>query len=162
MLSAPCAFSLSDTASNRVTIRVPSYLFIEADQKDVNLLFSDYRSGSESNTETVSYRVMGNSLGQSDGAPVVTAKLDGDFPNIDFQVRMGNYTKDGGNTELGPVSSNFISLNESETPIAKKNNSVGDGKVLKGQMAVDYKAVAKNSLIAGEYTKQLTLTFTDI
>ena len=155
-------FASSESYSHRVTISVPSYLFIDSDQKNLDLSFSDYKSGAESNAQTVVYTVRGNGLTQSEGAPAVTAKLDGPFPDIDFKAKVGPYTKEGGNAELGAVSADFVTINESDVPLAKKANSLGDGKLLRGQIAMTYKAVATSSLTSGEHSRQLTVTLTDI
>ena len=156
------SYSSSETSSNRITIEVPPYLFINSDQRDLRLTFSDYKTGAESNTETVVYTVMGNNMTQSDGAPAVIARLDGSFPAIDFKARVGAYLKQGGNMELGAISSDFVSIGDSETPLARKANSSGDGKLLRGQIEVSYKAVATVPLTAGQYSQQLTLTLTDV
>ena len=156
------SFPSSETFTNHVTIEVPSYLFIGSDQKDLNFSFSDYKEGAETNAQMVTYQVRGNHMMQAEGAPAVTAKLDGTFPNIDFKVQVGTFIKEGGDTELGPLSSAFISLGESETPIAAKKNSIGDGKLLRGQIVMTYKAVAKSRLTSGEYSHQLMVTLTDV
>jgi len=158
----PSASSSSQTYSNHVTIEVPSYLFIEGDRKDLNLKFSDYKPGSETETQTVAYTVMGNGMMQSEGAPAVTARLEGTFPDIDFKARVESYAKQGGNTELGAVVPDFVTVKDSDTVLARKANSTGDGKLLRGQLQVSYKAVAATSLQAGEYAQGLTLTLTDV
>lgn len=160
--SSSLCFAASETFTNQVTVEVPSYLFIEGDRKDLNLTFMGYQAGSETNTQMIVYTVMANSLGQTDGAPVVTAKLGGIFPNMDFRARVGAYTKEGGNAELGALSSDFITVGESETVLARKTNSTGDGKVLRGQIEVSYKAVAASSLKAGSYSQPLSVTLTDV
>ena len=158
----PSAFANSESYANRVTIEVPSYLFINGDQKDLRLTFSDYKAGAESNTQDVIYTVSGNNMTQPEGAPAVSARLDDSFSDIDLKARVGSYIKESGNIELGPVSSDFVSIGNSETAIAKKSNSTGDGKLLRGQVAISYKAVATATLKAGEYSRQLTLTLTDV
>ncbi len=156
-------FSSTETYSNQVTIEVPSYLFIEASQKNLNLTFSDYQPGSETQTETVVYTVKGNGMMQSEGSAAMTARLDGGtFPNMDFKARVGAYTKQGGNTELGAALSDFVVIKNSDTTLARKANSTGDGKLLDGQIEVAYKAVAANSLQPGKYSQDLTLTLTDV
>ena len=101
-------------------------------------------------------------MAQSEGAPAVSARLDGPFPDFDLKVKVGPYTKEGGNTELSAYADDFISLKESDLPLAKKSNSLGDGKLLRGQIAMTYKAVATSLLTSGEYSRELTLTLTDI
>ena len=156
------ALSSSETYTNHVTIEVPSYLFIEGDRKDLNFKFSDYKPGSESETQTVAYTVMGNGMMQSEGAPAITARLDGTLPDIDFKARVESYAKQGGNTELGAVVPDFVTVKDSDTVLARKANSTGDGKLLRGQLQVSYKAVAAASLQAGQYAQGLTLTLTDV
>ena len=155
-------FASSESYSHHVTISVPSYLFIDSDQKDLNLSFADYKSGAESSAQAVVYTVRGNGLTQSEGAPAVSARLDSDFPDMDFKVKVGPYTKEGGNAELSAVSGDFVTLSESDIPLAKKANTQGDGKLLRGQIAMTYKAVATSPLTSGEYSRQLTVTLTDI
>lgn len=155
-------FPSSETFKNSVTVEIPSYLFIEGDKRDLNFSFDDYRAGTETQSQSVVYTIMGNSFTQSEGAPAVTARLDGIFPDIDFRARMEAYTKEGGNAELGAASGDFISVGQAETILAKKANATGDGKLLRGQMQVAYKAVATSSLKAGTHSQQLTLTLTDV
>ena len=162
LTSSTSALASSQTYSQRVTIQVPSYLFIDSDQRELNLSFLGQQSGAETNTQTVVYTIRGNGMMQSEGAPAVIASLDDDFPNMDLKVKVGSYTKEGGNTELSAVASDFISVGPSETPLAKKGISAGDGKLLRGQIAMTYKAVATSTLSSGEYSRQLIVTLTDI
>lgn len=162
LVFSPVTMASSETFSNTVTVEIPSYLFIEGDKGNLDLSFNDYRPGSETNTQSVVYTVMGNSFTQSEGAPAVTARLDGTFPDIDLKARMEAYTKEGGNAELGAASGDFITVGPSDTTLAKKAHATGDGKLLRGQMQVAYKAVATSSLKAGTHSQQLTLTLTDV
>ncbi len=159
---SPGLFASQESYHQQVTISVPSYLFFDSDQKDLNFSFSDYHTGAESNSQTVTYKVQSNGLMQSDGASAVMAKLDGSLPDMELQVKVAAYSKEGGNSELAPVSGDFMALNESDVAIAKKANSQGDGKLLRGQIEMTYKAIAKSNLTAGEYARQLTLTLTDV
>lgn len=160
--SVPDSVASSETFTNRVTVEIPSYLFITADQPNMQLSFDHYLAGSETNSETVIYQVIGNNMAQSDGAAALTAHLDGTFPDLDLSVQVGSYAKAGGNTELSAVSSQFIAIQESDTLIAKKSNSTGDGKLLKGQLPLTFKAIARANLQAGRHSRSLTLTFTDV
>lgn len=155
-------YSSSETYANRVTISVPPSLFIHGDQKDISLSFSDARSGAESNMQSVTYTVRSNNMTQSEGAAAVTARLDGDFPNMELKVQVGPYTKEGGNAELRAISSGYVAITDTETPLAAKANAVGDGKLLRGQIAMSYKAVATDNLSSGEYSRELTITLTDV
>jgi len=112
-----------------------------ADQSSFTLNFSDFTSGAMTNAVEVTYST---------------------FPNIDFKARVGSYSKEGGNTELGAVSSDFITVGESETVLARKANSTGDGKLLRGQLETSYKAVARAPLTSGRHSQQLTITLTDV
>lgn len=158
----PVVFASQETFSQQVTISVPAYLFFDSDQKDLNLTFSDYHSGAESNLQTVVYKVQGNGLMQAEGAPAVMAKLDGSLPDMELQVKVGSYSKEGGNAELAPISGDFVVLNESDVALAKKANSQGDGRVVNGYLEMTYKALATSNLTAGDHARQLTLTLTDI
>ena len=162
LVYSPCVLAASQTYSQRVTIQVPSYLFIDSDQRDLNLSFLGQQSGAETNTQTVVYTIRGNGMMQSEGAPAITASLDGDFPSIDLKVKVGPYTKEGGNTELSAVAGDFISIGLAGTSLVKKGTSVGDGKLLRGQIAMTYKAIATSSLSSGEYSHGLTITLTDV
>ena len=159
---SPPANASSQTYSQRVTIQVPSYLFIDSDSKDFNLSFLGQQSAAETNTQTVVYTVRSNGMMQSVGAPAIIASLDGDFPGIDLKVKVGPYTKEGGNTELSAVAGDFVSIGSAGTPLVKKGTSDGDGKLLRGQIAMTYKAIATSSLSSGEYSRGLTITLTDV
>lgn len=152
----------SQTASNRVTIEVPPYLFIDSDRQNLTLSFSGYDSGSETNAQQVVYTVTGNGMSQSEGAPAIIAQLDNEFPDIEFMVQVGPFIRDGGNTELHPSSSGFVAVDTSTTALANKANSTGDGKLLRGRITMTYKAVAQSTLSSGEYSRQLIITLTDV
>jgi hypothetical protein len=99
---------------------------------------------------------------QADGAPAILAQLDGVFDGMEFEASVGNFSKVSGDTELSPVSGGFVAVRDFALPLAAKANSVGSGRVLNGNLPVTFKAVATSNLSSGTYTRQLTVTLTDV
>ncbi len=162
MMFAGNLFAASQTLGQKVTIYVPPTLQITGSQNDFMLEFPGTAKGLESNTLTVNYFVSSNGMTQADGAPAVTAQLDGLFEGVELKASVGNYSNESGNTALAPAAGGYVAIRDAATVLAVKANSTGDGKVLHGALPISYKAVAVNDLASGSYTRQLTLTLTDI
>lgn len=150
------------SASQGVTIRVPSSLSLAGSQSAIDLAFSDNVGGAQTNDLTVTYTVKANGMSQPDGSAAVTAQLDDEIPGIDFKAVVGGYQKQSGNTELGAIAAGPVLLRSSQTVLAAKKNSSGDGRLLDGVLPVTYRAQAREVLQSGTYARQLTLTLTDI
>lgn len=161
-VSAPMALAASQSTSHGVTIHVPSFLSLTSSDSQVQLTFSDNQQGAETNTSTITYSVQSNSMNQADGATAVVAQLDSTLPDMDIKASAGTYTKQGGDTELVPSTSGFVNVQNSATPLFVKQNSSGGGHVLRGSFPVDYKAVARATLPSGDYSRQLSVTLTDV
>lgn|SRR3989338_7490705 len=164
LLSFPVSpgFAQAISQAQSVTVRVPSFLNLASSSNSVDLAFQDNQAGAESNALTVTYTVSSNSMSQGDGAPTVSAYLNDSFEGIDFKASFGNFSKGGGNTELVPAAQGFVVIGPTPTVLAAKANSSGDGKVLRGQFPITYQASARSQLASGDYSRQLTLTLTDI
>lgn len=160
-LSVP-AFAGAESVGQSVTIHVPPTLSLSASTSQIALAFPVNAPGAETNSSTVTYSVKSNGMSQADGAPAVLAQLDTLFPGMELKAAVGGYVKKGGNTELAPVGAGFVGIQDSQTALMTKQNSSGDGQVLHGDFPVTYKAVAQQTLDAGDYARQLTLTLTDI
>lgn len=158
----PSVFAEAISQAQSVTVHVPSFLNLGGSSSSVDLAFQDNQAGSETNALTVTYTVNSNSMSQGDGAPTVSAYLNDSFEGIDFKASFGNFSKGGGNTELAPAVPGFVVIGSAPTVLATKANSTGDGKVLRGQFPITYQASARSQLASGDYTRQLTLTLTDI
>ena len=148
------AVQAADFVTQGVTLDVPAVLSIEASVADISLDFADYTSGSASSTQDVTYTVSCNNMLQSDGSVALKAKLDGLFTDIDFKADPGTYSKTGGDTELVEATSGYITIGTTDTTLANKGNSTGDGKVLNGSMSVTYMATATADLAAGTLDTQ--------
>ncbi len=161
-LSLPSVFAQSVSNAQNVSVHVPSFLDLAASSNNINLDFQANQAGSETNAMTVTYTVSSNSMSQGDGAPGIIASLDNAFEGIDFKASFGTFSKAGGNAELVAASQGFVTLGDTPAVLATKANSSGDGKVLRGQFPITYQAFAKSQLAAGDYSRQLMLTLTDI
>lgn len=145
-----------------VAIHVPSTLNLASSQQNIDLNFPGTQPGTETNAFIVSYTVDSNGMSQSDGNPALLAQLDSLIPGMNIRASMGNFSRTHGNTELAAVSSDFITIGSNTTVLAQKANSSGNGHLLRGNFPITYKAVADTELISGNYTRQLTVTLTDI
>lgn len=150
------------TVGHQVTVRVPEVLSIAADTTAFTLTFSDWVSGSETDTKTVVYSVNSNDMGQADGDTAINANLDFLYDRVDLKAQVGSYSKQSGNTELAPISASYVKIKDTNTAIAKKANTVSgsDGKLLKGTMPVTYKAAATADMSSGDQIHFLFVTLT--
>ena len=158
---APAAYA-ADFVTQGVTLDVPAVLSLEASTADISLTFADYASGTNSDTQEVTYTVSCNNMLQTDGSLALKAKLDSAFTGIDFKADPGTYNKVGGNTELVEASSGYITIGATDTALANKNNSTGDGKVLDGTIPVTYMATATADLAAGSSTQYLDVVLVNV
>jgi len=161
-LSGTVSFAETDRSNHNVRIQVPSTLQIDSDENHIDLIFSDDEEGAETDQRTIVYRVLSNGMTQGDGAAAITAELDQTFPGIDLNVNVGTFSDQGGTTELTAASSGFVTISEVSTPLANKANSSGSGKILKGELPMTYRARATRELTSGAYSRQLTITLTDV
>lgn len=151
------AYAASKSTTHTVTASVPSLLSISADTSAFTLTFSDYVSGSETDTKTVNYTINGNKLNKATG--VVTGQLSAAFAGMDFTADVGAYSKTSGNVSLVEAASGFITIgNLSAASLADKD---GAGKKSKGVLPITYKAVATSDLDAGDQTSTLTISVID-
>jgi len=163
LLAALPAWAGSETAGHSVTIHVPPTLSLAASQNHLDLIFPQNAPGGiETNSLTVTYSVKSNGMSQADGAPAVLAQLSSVFPGMELKASVGSFVKRGGNTELASAGSGFVNIQSAQTALLTKQNSSGDGQLLHGDFPVTYKAVAKEALTAGDHSRQLILTLTDI
>ena len=159
---ASAAFANFQTVGHTVTVTVPEVLSLTADTTAFTLTFSDWVSGSETDTKTVVYSVNSNDMGQADGDTAMNANLDFLYDRVDFKAKVGTYTKISGNTELAAISANYVTIGTANTAIVKKANTQAstDGKLLKGTLPITYKAVASANVPAGPQTHLLFITLT--
>jgi len=162
LLAAWPVWAGAESVGTGVTIHVPPTLSLAASQNYIDLAFPQNAPGVETNSLTVTYSVKSNGMSQADGAPAVLAQLDSLFPGMELKAAVGSFVKQGGNTELAPAGSGFVNIQDAQTALLTKQNSSGDGHQLHGEFPVTYKAVAKQALTAGDHSRQLILTLTDI
>lgn len=151
-----------ESVGQGVTIHVPPTLSLAASQSTIDLAFPQNAPGIETNSLTVTYSVKSNGMSQPDGSPAVLAQLDSLFPGMELKASVGGFVKRSGNTELASAGSGFVDIQEAQTALLTKQNSSGDGHLLHGDFPVTYKAVARQALTAGDHSRQLILTLTDI
>jgi len=162
LLLAMPAWAGGETLGHGVTIHVPPTLSFAASQSSIDLAFPQNAAGVETNSLTVTYSVKSNGMSQADGAPAILAQLDSLFPGMELKASVGGFVKRSGNTELAPVGSGFVNIQDAQTALMTKQNSSGNGHLLHGDFPVTYKAIANESLSAGDHSRQLILTLTDI
>lgn len=152
------------TQQHGVTVVVPEVLSIKADIVNFTLRFTSFRTGSLTNTQTVSYTVESNGMAQPAGGTAINANLDAIYPDqIVFEADPGVYTKTSGNTTLVEKASGFIPIQATNTAIGVKGPAdLGtDGKILSGTFPVTYRArAAGTDLAAATHIRQLFVTLT--
>ena len=149
----------SQSGSVQLQIVSASSIDFTADQSSFTLNFSDFKSGSTTNTAEVNYSVLANNVVRSDD--VVLARLDEPFPGIAFQAQFGSYAKKGGNSHLVESQSGFVAIGSDDIGLADKVLDEGDGKMLDGSFVIRYQAKALEDQAAGEHSRTLTVTVAD-
>jgi hypothetical protein len=154
------AMAANDEAHHQVSVIVPNVISITSTVGDFPLEFSDFVKDSETNVKQVIYTVKSNNMTKS--KDVIEAELDGLFDDIDFKADMVGYTKKGGTASLTEASpAGFKVIGTSKVSLCDRKVDSGNGKLIKGELTINYKAVAKADLDAGDQSQSLTLTFTD-
>jgi hypothetical protein len=144
------------TKSHNVTLEKPAILNIASTNPNFTLEFDDFVSGSESDTNEVTYIVKSNGMGASG---TLKGKLDALFTGVDLIANVGTYSDLASPADkvFTPVAGD-ITLTVAGATLA---NSSGAGK-LHGSIPVTYKAVATADLDSTNQTKQLTVTIADL
>lgn len=150
------------TVGHSCTVSVPDSLSITADTTDITLTFTTYNTGSETNQKTVQYTVVANNMRQADGQAAINVNLDSLFNLVDLKAKVGTYTKVAGNTSLAAANADFVTIGTSNTGVANKASSTGDGMILNGTIPITYKGVAKADLPTGNETHLMFVTLTTI
>lgn len=125
----------------------------------LNFTFSDYKTGSTTETIPVNYTLIGNDVGRLQD--VVVLKMDQVLSGMDFQSRFDSYTNNTGNASLVAAQGGFVTLGTTDIGIADKQTLSGDGKILDGVMVLSYRAVATEDLAAGDHIAAVTVMFVD-
>jgi len=147
----------ANNASHVVTVRVPELLNISADTSNFMLTFSDYVTGSESDTQTVNYTVKANKMTKASG--VISGALGTLFTGVDLKADVGVYTKAGGTASLVESEAGYITIGDSATDLADRQVDAGSGLNTRGSLPITYKAVATADLDAGDQQQTLTISF---
>jgi hypothetical protein len=162
MLAGSCGlvFAASQTTQHTVTATVPSLINITADTANFTLTFSDFVSGSASDTKTVNYTVKANNVTKTTG--VVTGQLGALFTGIDLKASVGTYTKASGNARLLASTAGYVTiLAASATNLADRTIDAAPGKTIRGILPITYRATATADLDAGTQSNTLTISFID-
>ncbi|MFA6600732.1 MAG: hypothetical protein WC352_00290 [Candidatus Omnitrophota bacterium] len=163
-LSGPSMLFAADfkTVGHSVTVSVLDTLTFTADTTDITLSFPTYVAGTESSTKTVIYTAESNNMRQADGQPAINVNLDALYTGLDLKAQVGTYTKTSGNASLIASSAGYVTIGTTNTGVAKKTASTGDGKQLKGTIPITYKAVATADLSTANQTHLLFVTLTTV
>lgn len=154
-LACQSAFATSATQSHNVTIIKPKIISITADKTDFDLEFADFISGTNSDTEVVTYTLKANAM---TATGKMSGKLDALFTGVDFKATVGSYTDalGGAHSVMTPVSGTQT-IGTSDVNLATPSAA---GKI-RGTLPVTYSATATAELDDVDQTKQLTVTFAD-
>jgi len=155
----------SQRVSHQVRIDVPHNLSIASPKSHIRLAFPNdhpVHPGEGTDTHVVVYNVQANGMSQANGASVVSVELNSTFEGLDLQASFGSFSDAGGNTELSAAHVGFVSIEDSAKVLANKDNSSGNGRILKGSFPISFKAVSKPGVEFGHHSRQLTLTITDV
>ncbi len=152
------AHAATVTKDHSITVAVPSFLSMTADKSDFTLTFADYITGSETNTDTVTYSVRANNLDKTNG--VVSAKLDSLYDNVTLKADPGAYSKVNGNASLTEAAAGFIAVDASGVSLMNKTVDNGTGKTTRGSFPVIYKASADQDLSVDAFPQVRVLTVT--
>ncbi len=142
--------------THQVSIQVPHVLSFSGDKSDFQLTFEDWEAGSESNVETVTYSVQANNVIRDKG--VVQAILTSLSEDISMSADVGTYMREGGNAVLAESNAGYVRIKDMPVDLCDKLTESGTGRVLRGKILINYKALSLKDLESGDHPLQLQVT----
>ncbi len=128
-------------------------------QSSFDLTLPDFSAGSISPTAEVGYSIIANDVGRIQD--VVMAHLDVPIDGIALEVRLGSFSSNGEQSHLVSPGSGFVTLNTFDQGVADKVTDAGDGKIVDGNLTLQYRARLTQELPAGPHEATVTVTFVD-
>lgn len=154
------AFAAVTNAASTVNIVVPAQLGFTADLSSITLTFSDYLLNSETDIKDIVYTVKANTLTKLVGA--VSGKMDAVFTGADLKAKAGTYTNVSGNAALVATNADYITLTAASQNLMNKTAGTGNGKTVRGNFPISYKAIATADLSPdSNQTQTVTITLAD-
>ena len=165
-LIAPVGWAATVETSHQVTVVVvPTSLSVADDTgSSSSLKFNDPAVGSQSSSQTVNYRVSGNSFPSGALSGVVSVSMVNPPEGIELKADVGAFTNNGtdGDILLRQSSSGEQVIGTDLTPLADKETTSGtQDNVLNGTLPVTWTAGSEQDLPEGEYPVTLTVTLKD-
>ena len=164
-LIPPAAWAATAETSHQVTVVVvPSSLSVADDAGSSSLTFHTPAAGAQSSSQTVNYRVSGNTFPSGALSGIVSVATVNPPEGIELKADVGTFTNNGtdGDIVLHPASSGDQVVGTDPTPLADKEITSGtQANVLNGTLPVTWKAGAKQDLSSSEYPVTLTVTLRD-
>ena len=140
-------------------VDVQESLQFTSSQSSLNFTFPNAEEGAVSDTVDVTYSVISNNAGRTQG--LVSVRLDEEFEGIELQAQAGTFQKHGGNAALVPAAPGFVNVSSSEVSLADKTVDAEQGKLIDGALPVTYRAVLTRPQPAGQHVRTLTISFMD-
>lgn len=154
------AQTAQDSLGHQVTVTVPRLISIQSQDSSFELTFGDFIKGTQSNVKRVKYSVKANQMTEQSGA--LQASLDSYFDGVTLRADVISYQKLSGNGKLAESSpAGFKDIKTSGVNLCDSQRDSGNGKILVGEVEIDYVAVADKDLSSGTQNRTLTLTFVD-
>ena len=88
-------------------------------------------------------------------------RLLSEFEGIALEARMGAFSAQNGTAHLTPSFSDFRTLTTSDLGLADKAVDREDGRMIRGDFTLLYRAKALKDLQAGRYDNVLVVSFAD-
>ena len=160
LMPAGVLHAAQSSQSHAVRVQIPQALSFTGDSSALTLSFSDVAKGSESDIKTITYSIKANNVARQNG--VIQANLSGPLDNVDLMAKVGTYRKQAGNGQLIAEYDGFKTVGQAEVNLCNRKTDFGNGRVLMGQIPINYKAIATNDLERSPNTQTLHITLADI
>jgi len=128
-----------------------------ASQSTISLSFSDFKPGTISNMEQITYTITGNAVSKTQD--IILVRMDDTFNGIEVQSEMGGYSTVAGNAHLESSNAGYVTISTVDTGIANKVTDSGDGLLLDGNFPISYRANITQTQPAGQQTRTVIVTF---
>lgn len=154
----------SKEVSHNVTVVVVQPALSFSEPEEVSLQFEGTEAGSESESQTVTYRLKSNNASTGSAEGILTATLHGPAEGIELRADPGSFANEGpaGGVILVESDPGFQTLADSiPVSLADKGPSLGygtEGTILNGNLSVTWKAAATENLSSDEYPLAVTIT----
>lgn len=146
------------------TVEAPPVLSITDNTGPFTLVFNNFREGTNSTPEVVTYTIQANQMAAGTLTGAISANLSDLFTEINLKADVDSYTNAGdpGFASLSESSGGDIVVGNVSTNLANKTPGTGQGDAcLDGTLSITWKATLTKDHPGGSETRIVTVTLKD-